>query len=164
MKHMMNRTLPNKKGFTLLELLVSMSLAAFLLVMGLTAFTNSTNTQYANEAALQINYAMEKAKYYARAKGMSVDMEFNQGSRTYSLICNDKTITQADNFDATSGVLPDETEIIQNNCGSMYYYIDGRILSDEANAPNICSITVGYNNGPQRTLIINRNNGSISDG
>ena len=161
---MMNRTLSDKKGLTLMELLVSMSLIAFLLVMGLTAFTNLTNTQYANEAALQVSHAMKKAKYYARAKGLPVEMEFNQGSKKYALVSNGLQITQEGNFDATSGVLPDNTEIIQNSCGSLYYYIDGRILSNDESTPNICRIIVGYADGPQRTLIINRNTGNVSDG
>jgi len=161
---MMNKKSTYKKGITLLELLVSMSLISFLLVMGLAAFTSSTNKQYANEAALQINYAMKEAKYYARAKGLPVDLEFLQGSKTYGLTSDDKQITQSDKFDATSGVLPDKTEIIQNTCGPIYYYIDGRILSYDVNTPNICRIIVGYNDGPQRTLVINRNTGIVSDG
>jgi prepilin-type N-terminal cleavage/methylation domain-containing protein len=167
MKRMMNKNLKlfsRKKGVTLLELLVTLSLISFLLVMGLTAFTSSTNKQYANEAALQINYAMKKAKYYARAKGLPVDLEFNQGSNTYALTSNDTAITQSGNFDATSGVLPDETEIIQNTCGDIYFNIEGKILSNDGNTENICHITVGYNNGPQKTLVINRNTGAVTDG
>lgn len=155
----------NKKkysGITLLELLITISLMSFLLVMGFQSFSVMINRQYSQSAIQQAGFAIKKARYFARAKGVTTKLNFPVGSNNYSIVAGGVSITNDANFDATSGILPDKTKILSNNCSDIYFYIDGTLVdSNNQHISTDCKISIGYDNGIQKSLTVYSNSGSV---
>ena len=148
-----------------MEILVTVSLSGLLMCLGFTSFVTLTKQEYSQSALQQVSYTINKARSYARSQGYDVQLIFNAGSNTYSIMANGINLVSNTNFDETSGVLPDTTKIISNNCSNIYFYIDGSLVDNNNNPlANNCQITVGYANGPQSNVIINANTGVLSNG
>ena len=152
-----------KSGISLIELLISMALISVLLGIGFNAFDSSIKDQNNHSAAEQIVSAIKKAQYYSRSKGVITSLSFQPGSNTYSISADGAVISNNNNFDATSGILPKNIVIIQNNCAGINFYVDGS-PTDAANNPvtTDCSLTAGYIGGPQKTITIKGNSGNVT--
>ena len=151
-----------KRGISLFELLLSIVLLSVLLTMGFSAFDSSIKDQNTQSATEQIISAIKKSKYYSRSKGVVTSLSFPVGSNTYSISADGTTISNSDFFDATSGKLPKNIKIIQNNCATVNFYVDGSPV-DSSNNPiaSDCSIKVGYVGGSQKTITIKGNSGNV---
>jgi len=149
-------------GFTLLELLLTTAVLSILLGMGFKSFDNNIQEQNAKSAGEQVSSAIKKAKYYARSKGVRVKLNFPTGSNTYSIVADGVTISNVNNFDATSGKLPENIKILSNNCSDLNFYVDGSpVNSSNEVISEDCSITTGYSGGPQKTVFIKGNSGNV---
>jgi prepilin-type N-terminal cleavage/methylation domain-containing protein len=157
-----NNTNNKKLGVTLIELLISLALISVLLSIGFNTFDSSIREQNSKSASEQIVSAIKKAKYYSRSKGVVTSLSFPTGSNTYSISADSEVISNSNLFDASSGALPKNVEIIQNNCDSINFYVDGSPV-DSSNNPvtTDCSIKVGYTGGPQKTITIKGNSGNV---
>jgi prepilin-type N-terminal cleavage/methylation domain-containing protein len=159
----MNKENNKKSGVTLIELLISLGLISVLLSMGFSAFDSSIKAQNSKSASEQIVSAIKKAKYYSRSKGVITSLSFPTGGNSYSISVNGIIISNDNNFDATSGKLPKNIEIIQNSCGDINFYVDGSPVDVSNNTvATDCSIKVGYADGPQKTITIKGNSGNVT--
>lgn len=159
---MIIRNFKYKKGITLLELLITVVLISIAAAIGFSNFNQYSQMQNAKIAANQIAFILKKAKYYARSNGYPTKLIFTKGSTSYSFISNGVNLVQNNNFDASSGILPDNTKIISNSCSDIYFYVDGSIV-DSSNLPinKTCTITVGYDNGSKETVSLESQTGNV---
>lgn len=152
-----------KSGTTLIELMLTAALIIIATTISFSSFKSYSNAQNAKTAASQIEYILKKARYYTRANGVITHVILPVGSNTYSLIANGTNLTKSNNFDSTSGVLPNNTTITSNSCKEIYFYVDGSIVdSDNLPITEPCTISVGYNNNSQETIDINPQTGNIA--
>ena len=150
-----------KQGISLLELLITVVLTGVLATLGFTSFSGTFKSQQLQNGIDQIAYALREAKYYARAKGVITTLNINPGNTNFTITANNETLTSSDHFDAFSGKLPDNIIIINNSCPGLNFSVDGTFTDNSGNTIyNDCSITLGYNSDPQKTLTIK---GKIGD-
>jgi prepilin-type N-terminal cleavage/methylation domain-containing protein len=158
----MNFNYNRKKGMSLFELLITTMLLSILLSMGFHSFDSSVQDQNAVSAAEQMISAINKTKYYSRSKGVVASLSFPIGSNTYSISADNVVISNSNFFDASSGKLPKNVEIIQNTCIDINFYVDGSLVdSSGSTIIQDCKITVGYESGPQKTIVIRGNSGNV---
>ncbi len=151
-----------KAGISLFELLLITILLSVLLGMGFHSFDSSIQDQNSISAAEQVISAIKKTKYYSRSKGVITSLNFPQGSNTYSIIADNTVISNNSYFDASSGKLPKNVEIIQNNCADINFYVDGSPVDSSGNTiTQDCKITIGYLSGPQKIIVIKGNSGNV---
>ena len=145
----------NKQGITLLELLITITVISVLAIIGLVSFYSIIDEQNAQAATEQIAFAIKKAKSYSKIHGVSTKLNLVSNSGTYSITADGQTITKDSNFDATSGVLPENIKILSSNCSDMNFYIDGSFVdSNETPITNDCTVTIGTENGIKKELTI----------
>lgn len=147
----------NNKGFTLLELLITISLISVLSLMSFQGLANSIDSQNVNHAAKQVAFAINKARYYAKAKGENTHIVLEINSNTYEISADDVSLLNANSIDGTSGELPDNVTITDNTCGDLYFYVDGTPLNSidpPYQLSHYCTITVGAKNGKSKTISI----------
>lgn len=150
-------------GYSLIELAVTVIILGVLLSTGFTAFGNSINTQKAGSAAERIMLAVKKARHYSRTKGVLTSLFFTEGSNSYSITADGEILSESSLFDAFSGVLPENTIIIQNTCESINFYADGSLVNPEGDIViENCYITTGYVNGSQKTVVIQGYSGNAT--
>lgn len=160
---MFNKSQNKYSGISLIELMLTLMLISVLLGTGYVSFNKSIMDQNSKSAAEQVVLAVKKAKFYSRSKGIKTSLSFPAGSNTYSISADGETITNDNNFDATSGKLPKNIEILQNNCNDMNFYVNGTPIDSVGDRiTNSCTIIVGYDEGPQKTITIRGNSGNVS--
>ena len=118
----------NSKGYTLMELLVTVSLSGVLLFAGVAALDNSIKKQSVKNAAEQFSNALKMARYYTKTKGVPTTISFSTGSNTYSITADDKDITTSTKFGSLSGQLPDGTRITSSSCSELTFDINGELI------------------------------------
>lgn len=153
-----------KSGFTLLELLITVSLISVFALISFQGLNNSIESQNVNNAAKQIAFAINKARYYAKTKGEMTHIKLEENSKTYEITADDISILNANRMDGTSGKLPNHVTITSNNCGDLYFYIDGTPLNSidpPYQLSHHCTITVGVYNGKSKTISILPYSGSV---
>lgn len=155
-----------QKGFTLLELLVTISIISVLLTIALKSVGNSVDSQSASDAGQQAMYALNRARYYAKTKGIVTHVYFGEGTNQYIIEENDgNSLLKENSIDGSSGELPDGVTVLENTCGDIFFNIDGTpLLSvDPSKEPmyEVCRITVG-NSASEKSLIILPHSGSIT--
>ncbi len=157
----MNKKL-KKHGISLFELLMAISILSVLLATGYLNFAGSVKDQQARRSAQSIGYAIKKAKYFSRTKGVETSFNFLQGSNTYSVNADGQEITSQSNYGALSGTLPNGIIIITNACPDFRFNMEGMLTdSDGEIIYNDCTIAVGYANGPQVTVLIRGRTGNV---
>lgn len=147
----------NKRGFTLLELLITVSLISVFAMISFQGVADSIGKQKVNNAAKQISFALNKARYYAKTKGENTRIIMEENSNTYEITANDVSIINSNSMDGTSGELPENVVIKTNSCGNLYFYIDGTPLTSidpPYQLSHHCTITVSSNNGRSKTISI----------
>ncbi len=151
-----------KAGITLLELVVTLTIIAILLVTSLAAFDSFIDDQNTISAAQQAGFAIQKARYYAKANGVITNLVFTPGNKVYDIVAGSKSIVNNANFDATSGKLPGDVKILSNNCDEIYFNVYGSLVNSY-NQPisNKCQINLGYPNGPQKSITIEPGMGNV---
>lgn len=148
------------RGMTLLELLVTVSIIAVLLGVGLTAFTQSINQQNANDAVEQAALAIRNARSYARLQGVVVELDFQTDS--YGVKVDNVPVTDHKGFGHLSGTFPKNVKILSKSCSSMFFQPDGALVDSSQNViTNNCTITIGSTSSDSRTLTINPNTGKV---
>jgi prepilin-type N-terminal cleavage/methylation domain-containing protein len=159
----MNNTKNKNSGFSLFELLLTIVLLSVLLCMGFNTFDSSIKAQNTQSATEQIASAIKNAKYYARSKGVVTSLGFPAGSNYYSISADGEVISNNALFGSTSGKLPENIKIIQNNCYDLNFYVDGSLIDSSGNSiSDDCLIKTGYTNGPQKTITIKGNSGNVT--
>jgi Tfp pilus assembly protein FimT len=159
-----NSNLLNKKqsGISLIELAVTMLLISVLSTIGFNTFDSSIKAENVISASEQVAFAIKKAKYYARSKGVVTKLSFPVGGSSYSITVNGETVSNNSNFDATSGVLPKNVKILQNTCNSINFYVDGSLITDSGLVKKTdCILQLGYTDGQSKTLTIKGNTGNV---
>jgi len=149
-------------------MLMVVVIIAVLLSIGYGEFNSAITRETVKNSSLQLSFALRKARYYAKANGEPVKLVFPVDSKVYSLTTIDKTMTSSEYFDVSSGQLPNNTRIIDNNCPNASFYIDGSLVNlDEAGKPQPinydCIITVGYTDGLSKDVTIKTASGNILD-
>lgn len=139
-----------KTGITLLELMITISLASFLLVLGYRGFGEMISAQTLKDGAQQITFAIKNARYYTTSKGVITRINFPVGSNNYSITANGNAITDSGRFDSMSGILPVDVKILLNSCDNLGFYVDGTPI-DAGNQPILtdCTIKLGYKDSSQ---------------
>jgi prepilin-type N-terminal cleavage/methylation domain-containing protein len=151
-----------KKAFTLLELLITVSLAGILLFLALYSFDTMVKEQNLQIATKQIASAYDTAKYIAQKSGVQTNVILTQNTGTYSIKTDNATITNDLIYGSTSGELPDTVKILSNNCGSIGFDVNGMLVS--GNSPSSdCNISIGYSNGSTKDLTLKIATGSIDE-
>ena len=142
----MNISRKNINGYTLLELLITIAVISVMTTIGFQSVASSINSQKTSNAAKQVEFALKKARYYAKTKGQITHVSMPVGTNKYVIEANDIDLTSSDNIDGTSGVLPENIKFQTNTCGDIYFYVDGTPLTsaEEPISPltYLCSITV----------------------
>lgn len=149
-----------KKAFTLLELLVTVSLAGILLFLALYSFDSMVKEQNLQIASKQIESAYQAAKYISQKSGVQTNVILTQNTGTYSIKTDDETFTNDLLYGATSGVLPDTVKILSNNCGQMGFDVNGTLVSANSLTTD-CHISIGYSNGTTKDLTFKIATGNI---
>ena len=152
----------SKKAFTLLELLITVTLAGILLFLALYSFDAMIKEQNLQIAAKQIASAYDAAKYIAPKSGVQTIVILNQNTGTYSIKTDDDIITNDLLYGATSGVLPDTIKILSNNCGNVGFDVNGMVASANSLSSD-CNISIGYSNGSKKNLTLRIATGSIDE-
>jgi len=159
----MNRKQPKNIGFSMFELIVTMSISCLLLYSSFVCFDKSIQQSNAKSAAEQVVSAINSAKYYARAKGVTTALNFPVGSNVFSITADGAAITNSSNFDSTSGTLPKNIKILTNTCNDLNFFVDGSpVTSNGTSITQNCVITVGYSGGPQKNITIMGNSGNVT--
>lgn len=162
MLQQIKKTNNKEAGISLFELLISIVILSVLLTMGFSTFDSSIKAQNTQSASEQIVSAIKKAKYYSRSKGVITSLSFPVGGNSYSVSADGEVISNNNLFDAYSGKLPKNIEIIQNSCGTVNFYVDGSpVNSLNETISTDCSIKVGYDSGVQKTITIKGNSGNV---
>jgi prepilin-type N-terminal cleavage/methylation domain-containing protein len=151
-----------RKGLSLLELMLTMSLACILLGIGYRGFSDMITTQSLKSGMEQSALAIKQARYHATSKGVITRINFPVSSSTYSITADNVAITNSSNFSAMSGVLPDKVKISYNSCGNLGFYVDGTPIS-YTNQPitSNCMIKLNYNGGEEKSITIQAGTGNI---
>ena len=161
-KIMKNVVVFKKSGLSLMELMITVAIMAVLLSTGFTAFGNSIESQKSKQAADQIASAIKQAKYFSRSNGVLTSLFFIEGSNTYTIIADGEIISDNGFYDSFSGILPENTVVVQNTCNEINFYVDGSVVDSEGEViTGSCSIKVGYINGKQNTVTIRGNSGNV---
>jgi len=152
-----------KSGVTLIELMVTVSLASFLLILGYRGYGDMISTETLKTGTQQAAFAIKKARYYATSKGDITRINFPVGSNSYSITADGKVITDNGRFDAMSGVLPENVTISTNSCNNLGFYVDGTPI-DTNNQPILtdCKIKLSYK-GEEQLITIQAETGNIID-
>lgn len=130
--------------------------------IGYVSFSNSIENQTAKTGIGQVAYAVRKAKHYARTKGTATTLSLTVGSNNFDMLANGQSLTDTNNFDASSGNFPDDIEVISSSCGYIGFSVDGTLVDSAGNIIyNDCTITVGYSNGPQETITVKGKTGIV---
>lgn len=149
-------------GMTMIELMLTFSLISILLLVAFIMFDNETNTERSISAAQQIAFAIKKSRYYARYQGTQTMLSFPVNGSNYSIIADGVNIVQNSNFDATSGILPTNTQILSNSCNNIYFSVDGSIVDSNNNLlSSDCQITVGTSINTEKTVLIKAGSGNV---
>jgi len=174
-----------KKAVTLLEVLLALILISSVGYTVLDSFYSVINLENAQNAKNQLISAIKMARYYARSKGVITQINLPSNSNTYTITAGTSTLTNTSNFDASSGVLPNNTiisSVIPNNCSNLYFSYDGSLIADTSGdaftSTSSCTISVvalnagvGLNsniqgksvdNSSKQSFVINVNSGSIN--
>lgn len=154
----------HKTGLTLIELMVTLSLASILLVLGFKGFSDMISLQTLKSGVEQSALAIKEARYYATSKGVVARINFAVGSNSYSITADGKAITGNNNFSAMSGILPDKVKISSNSCGNLGFYVDG-VPVDLSNQPILadCTIKISYNGTSEKSVIIQAGTGNVTN-
>jgi len=133
-----------------------------LLALGFSGVADSSKAQAAKSGAQQASYAIKRAKYFSRAKGVKTYFNFPAGSETFSVQAKNQVLTDENSFDAMSGTFPGEVVIIANTCPSLCFDVDGSLMDSSGDVVySDCSITIGYSGGAQETLYIRGKTGNV---
>lgn len=151
-----------KRGLSLLELSISLSLACILLGIGFKGFSDMITSQSLKNGMEQCILAIKQARYYATSKGVVTRIVFQVSSSNYSVTADGTVITNSNNFSAMSGVLPDKVKISYNSCGNLGFYVDGTPI-DSGSQPIIsnCLIKLSYNGAEEKSITIEAGTGNI---
>lgn len=155
----------NISGFTLFELLVTIGLISVMLLLGFNLLSNSIAAQSIKSSVSQVAFAVKNARYYAKKNGVITEIQFEEGSNHYSLIADNKEITDTTDFGLTSGDLTDGNKIINNGCNGVKFYIDGTPITASNPIQPLttnCIITVGKNGNNNRPVTIHAISGDIT--
>lgn len=154
-----------KSGFTLLELLVTIVIIGVLAVLSFQGVNQSVTTQKAKNGIQQIGYALNKARYYAKAKGERITVTLPCNSTNYYIETDDDVeLHNSSAIDGTSGVLPSGVKLIHSDCYQVIFDIDGKpmeSINPDYPLSYLCRVTVGQNNGPQKSLLISPGTGRV---
>ncbi|MEI7473972.1 MAG: prepilin-type N-terminal cleavage/methylation domain-containing protein [bacterium] len=152
----------NKKGVTLLELLITMSIMSIIFLIGFTSFNSVIENENVNCGVQQMVYAIKQARHYSRINGINTEFDANAGDNSYQIKSGTTILTNEKIFDSSSGKLPTDVEIINNTCPKIYFYVDGTpVNSTGVSLSSDCIIKVGYMHGLQKTLTLEAVSGNI---
>lgn len=151
-----------KRGLTILELSITLSLACLLLGLGFKGFSDMITSQSLKNGMDQSVLAIKQARYYATSKGVVTRINFQVSASNYSVMADNVAITNSNNYSAMSGVLPNKVKISYNSCGNLGFYVDGTPV-DSSNQPvsSNCSIKLRYNGGEEKSITIQAGTGNI---
>jgi prepilin-type N-terminal cleavage/methylation domain-containing protein len=156
-----------KSGVTLLELMITVSVMSVMLLMAYKNFNDSVNSQNLKGTIQQVALAIKDARYYAKAKGDTTHLIFEEGATSYSVEDQDgNAITDSSMYGAMSGELPTGFSVKENTCGDVYFHPDGNPLS-AINPDNIvlssdCNITIGYDDTHTKSVTIHAYSGDAT--
>ncbi len=151
-----------KNGISVFELLIAVTILSILLGIGYLTFSDSVRTQQAQRSAELIGYAIKKAKYFSRTKGVETSFTFTQGSGSYAVNADDREITGENNYDAFKGTLPNGVTILNNACPDFRFSVEGTLVdSTGSSIYNDCRLLIGYAGGPQSTVLIRGRTGNV---
>lgn len=157
----MNKKL-KKYGITVLEMLIAVSIMSILLTTGYINFSDSVRGQQVRRSAQSIGYAIKKAKYFSRAKGVETSFDFPAGSSDYTVSANGQELTGQNNYGALSGSLPDGITIVANACPDFRFNVEGMLVDSSGNSIyNDCRISIGYADNPQVNVLIRGRTGNV---
>ena len=149
-------------GISLTEMMMTCTIMSIIAIAGFVGFSESIRIQDAEGGADRIGYAIKEAKYFARAKGVKTSFNFPVNAKTFSVLANEQAISTQDRIDALSGNLPGDVRILANTCEGMEFNENGKLIdADGNNVYAECAITVGYSNGPKKTVIIGGGTGNV---
>ncbi len=157
-------TYQRHNGFSLTELMVTMSIIGILLCFGAPFIGETCQSQDVVNARKQLAYALKKSRYYARNQGVTVSVDLPEGSNSFSVTADGTELTGESNlFDSFNGTFPEDLVIISSSCNDINFDINGFLIDsyDELITEN-CIITVGYSNGIQKRLTINTGTGNVN--
>jgi hypothetical protein len=138
------------------------AIMSVIVAAGFIGFSESIMIQDAQSGADRIGYAVKEAKYFSRAKGVKTSLNFPVDANTFSISANGQAISGENRIDALSGNMPGDTRILINTCVGAMFDENGRLIdADGNNLYSECEITVGYANGPQKTIIIAGGAGNV---
>ncbi len=151
-------------GFSMLELMITLSIMGILLCFGAPFIGKTCQSQDVVNARKQLAYALKKSRYYARNKGITVSVDLTEGSNTFSVTADGTELTgESTLFDSFNGTFPEDLVVISSSCNDINFDINGFLIDsyDELITEN-CIITVGYSNGIQKNLTINTGTGNVN--
>jgi prepilin-type N-terminal cleavage/methylation domain-containing protein len=153
-----------KKAVTLLELLVTVSIAGVLMTIALCSFDTMSKEQSLQTAASQIVSTYDTARYIAEKSGAQTNVILTQNSGLYSITSGQEVLSNNSRYGSLSGELPDKVKILGNNCGQIGFDINGSLVPD-SNVPLVsdCGITVGYTGGISKDLTLSLATGAINN-
>lgn len=152
----------NKSGITLTELMMTCAIIAVVIAAGFVGFSEAVRIQDAQGAADRIGYAIKEARYFSRAKGIKTSINCPIGASTFAVFAGEQVISEENRIDALSGNLPGNTKILVNTCEDIMFNENGKpIDTDGNNIYTECAITVGYESGAQKTVVIAGGTGNV---
>lgn len=141
---------------------MTMAILSVLLSAGYLSFSDTARAQQARRSAESIGYAIKKAKYFSRAKGMETSFTFTAGSDRYLIQADGQEMTDQSNFDALSGTLPDGITIVGNTCPDFRFNAEGTLIDSSGDTIyDDCTISAGYADGPQVSILIRGKTGNV---
>lgn len=169
------------KGFTLLEGLITLSLFCVLMGLGMGSVVGVVERQEAQNGLKQLRFDIQKARYYAKAKGVSTQLKIDANTNTYRVTDNnDNSIIDVEeralggglNFleacedygYATAGDSGfSDQGYMAESCTTISFYVDGTPKS--SGGDNIyanCRYRIGFLNGANDYIILHSNTGELS--
>lgn len=142
--------------------MMTCAIMSVIVAAGYVGFSESIRIQDVESGAERIGYAIKEAKYFSRAKGVKTTLNFQMDSNNFSVYANEQAISGDSRIDALSGNLPGETMILMNTCDDIMFDENGKLIDSDGNSIySECAITIGYDNGPQKTVVIAGGTGSV---
>jgi|GEM_PF-3193175 len=158
----MKLTNNKRNAFTLMELILAVSIISLLTVVAFANVNEQTKIQKANRAVQQSAWAIKQARHYARMKGVKTELIFDTGSTVYTINADGQDITNNSRMDALSGVLPEGVKVLNNACGNIYFDVDGSPVDSVGDVIlNDCTIALGYDSNSQKNLTLKAISGNI---
>ena len=143
-------------------MLLTVVLIVVLLSIGFATFEQQTKVQKNNRAVQQVAWAVKQARHYARIHGEKTELIFNSGERVYAINADGENLINNSRIDAFSGVLPEGNQFLNNNCGTIYFDVDGSPVDSLGDVVlNDCTVTIGYDSDIQRDLTLKAISGNV---